>query len=107
METSRKSLTARVLAVVALIGAVIVLVAIDSGSTGSDSGKSTPTATTKNVVDAACLLDGKPRPAYHVQEGDTLNAIAHKCGVSEEKLKQLNPTKDPNLLQPGQWVKLH
>lgn len=43
---------------------------------------------------------------YIVQTGDTLSQIAAKYGTSVNTLVQLNGIKDPNLIYPGQVLKL-
>ena len=43
---------------------------------------------------------------YTVQSGDTLSGIAAKFGTSWQTLQQLNGIADPNLIYPGQVLKL-
>lgn len=43
---------------------------------------------------------------YTVQSGDTLSDIAAKFGASWQTLQQLNGIADPNLIYPGQVLKL-
>lgn len=43
---------------------------------------------------------------YTVQSGDTLSGIAAKYGTSWQTLQQLNGIADPNLIYPGQVLKL-
>ncbi len=43
-------------------------------------------------------------PAYVVQPGDTLFAIAQRWGVSVESIVQTNQIADPNFLRVGQLL---
>ncbi len=43
---------------------------------------------------------------YVVKEGDTLSKIAEQHGTSVEDLISLNHIQDPNLLHPGQELRL-
>lgn len=60
-----------------------------SGGSTTGSGSSTP-----------------PPNTYVVQPGDTVSAIALKYGTSINELAQLNGIIDPNLIYPGQVIKL-
>jgi LysM repeat protein len=99
----RTSAAARIAAVLALIGAVI-LIAIVVSTAGNGSGskghhhhqhhaqkqkKSRSTAKT-----------------YTVQPGDTLTAIAHETGVPLSEIMALNPGVDPQILTSGEVLKL-
>ena len=43
---------------------------------------------------------------YTVQSGDTLSGIAAKYGTTYQKLAQINGIQNPNLIYPGQVIKL-
>jgi hypothetical protein len=43
---------------------------------------------------------------YTVQPGDTLWAIAERCGSTVEELARLNELQDPGLIYPGQVLRL-
>ena len=43
---------------------------------------------------------------YTVQSGDTLSEIAEKFNTTTEKLQKLNDITDPNLIYPGQRLKI-
>jgi LysM repeat protein len=43
---------------------------------------------------------------YTVESGDTFESIATKTGTTVAKLKQLNPSVDPNTLQVGETIKV-
>lgn len=97
----RSKAPARILAIVALIGAAIALGAVVSGGTGdSDSGSKAKQGSTEQK---------KPRTkaaAYVVESGDTLTAIAHKTGIPVKEIIALNPEVDPQILIAGEKLKL-
>lgn len=43
---------------------------------------------------------------YTVQSGDTLSGIASKYGTTYQRLAEFNGIKDPNLIYPGQVIKI-
>jgi LysM repeat protein len=93
------------LALIALVVAIIV-VASNSGYSGSGAGSSTtnrPSATSTVGTQAAPKTH---RRRYTVKAGDTLGAIAEKTGVSVATLEDLNPGLDPTALVAGQKLKL-
>ena len=45
--------------------------------------------------------DGGSKIVYQVQQGDTLEAIAMKSGVSMEQLIRWNNIQDPKMIQVG------
>ena len=105
---SRRS-PARLLAPIALAVFVfaffVVLSSGDGGGSGNDEAPSTngaaPTAT------ATSEGEGKSkRRTYTVKRGDTPSSIAEKTGVPLDRLLELNPDVDPQLLSPGQRLKL-
>lgn len=100
----RTSAIARILATVALVGAVLVVaVVVASGLNGNSSnghhksGHHTHKEATHHRTKAK---------TYTVQTGDTLTAIAHKTGVPVSELLALNPEVDPQILIAGQTLKL-
>ena len=48
----------------------------------------------------------RKRKIYVVKLGDTPSGIAEKTGVSLEQLEKANPDLDPQLLAPGQRIRL-
>lgn len=56
------------------------------------------------------VVDGSaPAPAaqtYTVQPGDTLSAIASAYGTSWQHLADINGIADPNLIYPGQTLRV-
>jgi LysM repeat protein len=103
--TKRSTAPARALAVIALIGGFVILIAVfsaaldgggsDSGGKGSSSGRTTRQQSSKEA----------PK-AYVIENGDTLTAIAHKTGVPVGQIERLNPEVDPQILISGEKLKL-
>ena len=109
------SSTARWLAPVALVGAVVALiVVVSSGGGSSDDTDTSPastqtTRTTRTVAQATTTTTSPAsaaRRTYVVQEGDVLSAIAEKTGVPLERIEALNPDVDAQSLHAGQKIKL-
>lgn len=103
MEKKKNSHIARLLAVLALVGTILIVFVAVSGVTGGDddSGKKANPAKQRNV--------NKPKTkakTYEVEEGDTLTTISRKTGISVQRLQKLNPDVDPQALQLGQEIKL-
>lgn len=101
----RTSFIARLVAVLALAGAVIVLiVAVSSSLTGGDSD-----SPSKGRQDRGQQSNKRPKTkaaTYVVKSGDTLTAIAHRTGVPVAVILTLNPEVDPQILIAGQTLKL-
>jgi LysM repeat protein len=106
--SSRRS--ARFLAPLALVIALLaVYYVVQHSDTSKDSASSSTTTTTKTAKGAAKPAKKKATPGtktYTVQSGDTLSAIAEKTGVSADQISELNPNLDPQGLQVGEKVKL-
>jgi hypothetical protein len=89
--------TARIVAVVALAAAAIIIVAASTGGSGGGSSASRHTGEGQ----------GKPHQKYYVvRPGDTFGGIAGKEGVSVDRLEQLNPKLDTQLLPEKGCVNL-
>lgn len=99
----RTSFVARLVAVLALVGAVIVLIVAIAGSLGGDSG---PTETRRQGGQQATKRHKTKAKTYVVKSGDTLTAIAHRTGVPVAQILALNPEVDPQILIAGQTLKL-
>lgn len=52
------------------------------------------------------LSTSSPITRYTVQSGDTLSAIATKFGVTTDSLAHLNNISNPNMIYPGQIIKI-
>jgi LysM repeat protein len=84
---------ARILAVLALLGAAIVVVVLVSSSLGGSSDEKSSTH------HHAHAQKQKNQPKYYVvQPGDTFAGIAAKEGFSVTALQKLNPNLDTQLL---------
>ena len=97
---------ARFLAPLALVGFVVALLMIlqppgDNNGGQDPAGNSLPAATATATPTAK-----RKRKVYVVKPGDTPSGIAEKTGVTLEQLEQANPDLDPQLLAPGQRIKL-
>ena len=99
---------ARFLAPLALVAFAFALFSILGG--GGGGGGEEP-ATTKTEPAATATATPKStakrkRKVYVVKPGDTPSGIAEKTGVSLEQLEKANPDLDPQLLAPGQRIRL-
>jgi LysM repeat protein len=109
---SRISTTlARVLAVLALaaVALAIFLVVSSSIEDDDDGGKGKPAVQRQNNDnrdDNGNQNQGGPPKVYIVQPGDTLTGIAEETGVSIERIQQLNPGLDPQILNSGERLRL-
>ena len=84
---------ARILAVLALVGAAIVVVVLISSSLGGGSDEQSSTH------QHAHTQKKKNQPKYYVvQPGDTFAGIASKEGFAVTALEKLNPNLDTQLL---------
>lgn len=100
----RTSAFARIFAVVALAGAVVIVIAVISSSLGdSDSAHKTG-----NGRSHSAHKGGRKTTAstYVVKSGDTLVAIAHRTGIPVAHILALNPEVDPQILIAGETLKL-
>lgn len=100
----RTSALARIFAVIALAGAVAIVIVAISGSLGdSDSatesrhGNGHPSQKGSHKTTAS---------TYVVKSGDTLVSIAHRTGVPVAHILALNPEVDPQILIAGETLKL-
>jgi LysM repeat protein len=96
----------RFLAPLALVAFVIALYMIVGGSDGGGeqpANKTEPAATATATPTAA---NKRKRKVYVVKPGDTPSGIAEKTGVSLEQLEKANPDLDPQLLAPGQRIRI-
>lgn len=98
----RTSAFARIFALIALIGAVLVIVVVVSASLGgSDSDPKSRQGSNHPAH--------KPKTkaaTYVVKSGDTLVSIAHRTGIPVGHILALNPEVDPQILIAGQTLKL-
>jgi LysM repeat protein len=97
----RSKAPARLVAVIALIGAAVAIGAVLSGATHDSTSKSQYGKEHK-----AAKKHRTKAPSYVVESGDTLLAIAHKTGIPIRELEELNPEVDPQILIAGEKLKL-
>jgi len=107
MPDSKPNQVARFAAVVALLGAfMLVAITISTSNGGSDDdgeGNRGGVERTGQTKRGERALD---KGIYKVKEGDTLAQIAQDTGVELDTLLELNPDLDPQALTPGQRVRL-
>ena len=103
---------ARVLAVLALAVVALAIILVISSSLGEsdkDGDGDKPAIQRQNNNNSGNDGDqdqNSPPKFYVVQPGDSLSLIAEKTGVSLERLQQLNPDIDPQLLPSGVKLRL-
>jgi LysM repeat protein len=97
-ENPSRNQAPRVFAVLALVAAGIVVIALVTGSLGGSSSSTTSATTSTHQASKG------PDPYFVVGPGDSFSSIAAQEGVSEERLKRLNPNLDPQTLQPQNCV---
>jgi LysM repeat protein len=98
--------TARVLAPLALVAALIaVVVVVQASKPGSSDSSGTPAATQRTTTQQRPPARSRLR-VYVVKSGDTLTGVAERTGVALEEIQGLNPDVDPNALQTGQRLRL-
>ena len=96
----------RFLAPLALLAVAFALFSILGGGGGGDEEPATtqqPRATATATPKKAAK---RKRKVYVVKPGDTPSGIAEKTGVSLEQLEEANPDLDPQLLAPGQRIRI-
>ena len=102
---------ARLLAPLALVTSFIALIVVVT-SGGSETERvvrpSGETRTAGGSSSSAQKRTNRPRErrTYVVQAGDTPSSIAVDAGIPLDRLLELNPDVDPQLLSPGQRLKL-
>jgi len=102
---------ARFLAPLALVAVAVALILVVSKS-GDTESTAQPTGVTRTADGSATPAAGKKqrkrrvRKMYTVKPGDTPSGIAEKTGVSLEQLEKANPDLDPQLLAPGQRIRI-
>jgi hypothetical protein len=103
---------ARVLAVLALAAVALALFLVVSSALDDDGADKDKPKVQRNNPNRNPNGNGDrperegPARFYIVQPGDSLSLIAEKTGVSLERLQQLNPDIDPQLLPSGEKLRL-
>jgi LysM repeat protein len=99
---------ARLLAPLALVACAVALFAILMAGGEEESPTGVTTGERSSATPPASRRRQRPRlpRTYVVRAGDTPSAIAVRVGVTAEQIEQLNPGIDPQLLSPGQRLKI-
>jgi len=87
------------LALVAALGAVILVVAAGNSTGGSETARGGSAPRHKSARYRRSRF-------YVVRPGDILSSIAQRVGMSVERIQELNPTVDPQALRAGQRLRL-
>jgi LysM repeat protein len=107
MKKSASS-SARAFAAIAVIaGFVLVFVFLAAALGGGDDEGAGTTGGGGQTTQQQAPKPAKDAPAtYEVKDGDTLTAIARSTGVPVGQIERLNPGVDPQILNPGEKLKL-
>jgi LysM repeat protein len=98
---------ARFLAPLALAAfAVALLMVISSGDGGQGGEEPASNSSPAATATASPSKPRRKRKVYIVKPGDTPSQIAEETGITLEQLEEANPDLDPQLLAPGQRIKL-
>ena len=103
-DRPKRSIVARIVALVALIGTIVVVYVVISGSLSIDDTDSTTTSETQTSVPEN---HGEIPKKVTVGEGDSISSIAEEYGISVKRIERLNKGLDPNTLATGQVIILH
>lgn len=101
----RRSIVARIAAVIALVGAGIAIYLVVMSFTGDDTEKASNDRKGQNEQTKK-QNQSADAPTYTVVGGDTLSGIAEKTGVPVSKLQRLNPELDAETVNAGLVLKL-
>ena len=96
---------ALILTAIAVVFAVTISTGAGAGGSKSASTTTTATATKQDGKKTGTTAKSKPK-VYVVKPGDLLTSIAESTGVSIERIQALNPDLDPQVLIPGQSIKI-
>ena len=97
---------ARFLAPLALVAFAIALFSILGGGGGGGEEPATTQQPRATATATPTKEAKRKRKVYVVKPGDTPSGIAEKTGVSLEQLEEANPDLDPQLLAPGQRIRI-
>ncbi len=86
------------------IGQRLLLPQDSAAATGQTSAQIAATAT--NQVRSAAQASSSGSDSYSVRRGDTLSSIANKLALDERTLLQINNIDHPDLIYPGQTLRL-
>ena len=100
----KSSIFARIIALVALVGTIVVVYVVISGSLSIDDDGSSSTTAEQTVEREN---QGEIPKKYTVGDGESLSSIAEKYDISVKRIERLNKGLDPNTLATGQVIILH
>jgi LysM repeat protein len=115
MRSNRPSRWLAPLALLAAVGAVLIVYSSTIGDGESDSDGGTRSeerrgsgggSTGEERTSTTRTSTTRKRKTYTVRPGDTLALISERTGVSVEELEELNPEVDANNLTVGQKIRL-
>ena len=93
------------MALLALIGTIVVVYVVITGSLSiDDNGSSSSDSTDATEISKS---KGDIPKKYTVADGDTLGSIAEDYDISIKRIERLNKGLDPNTLTTGQVIILH
>jgi LysM repeat protein len=101
----KRSIIARIVALVALIGTIVVVYVVVSGSLSIDDNSSSSDSASEQVT--VPKNHGDIPKDYTVGDGESLSSIAEKYDISVKRIERLNKGVDPNTLATGVVIKLH
>ena len=96
----------RFLAPLALLAVAFALFSILGGGGGGEEEPATNNEPRATATATPSKATKRKRKVYVVKPGDTPSGIADKTGVSLEQLEKANPDLDPQLLAPGQRIRI-
>jgi len=102
----RSSAPARIFATLAVIGGFILVFIVFSWALGDDDGDGGTKKDGGQVTRQQSTPAKKTPATYEVDDGDTLTSIARSTGVPVGQIERLNPGVDPQILNPGEKLKL-
>ena len=88
---------------------IAFFVVLTSGGSDTETDGATPSAQTPTSgtrTKTTRTRTDRVRRTYTVKPGDTPSDIADQVGISLDRLVELNPDVDPQLLAPGQRLKI-
>ena len=96
----------RFLAPLALVAVAFALFSILGGGEGGGEEPATTQQPSATATATPKKASKRKRKVYVVKPGDTPSGITEKTGVSLEQLEEANPDLDPQLLAPGQRIRI-
>jgi nucleoid-associated protein YgaU len=103
---------ARFLAPVALLAFCVALYLVVSGPTGHSADRGAQGSEARPAGERQAgertrrTRTSRGTRRYTVRPGDTLSTIAERFGVTTAEIEDLNPALDPQLLSPGQRLRV-